>query len=112
MPPARLDRVFCRARETARPATLSRAMMEVSSTPMEPSSTRASSSHSTMDRAERRYRWTGARAELRDKMRSTARWMSLMATTPDDQDEDRAQNVFQGQGLKAEAAGDLGQDLV
>ena len=42
MPPATLDRVFCRARETASPATLIRAMMEVSSTPRRPRVSRVS----------------------------------------------------------------------
>ena len=41
-PPARLDRVFCRAMDTASPATLSMAMMEVTCSPMVPASIRAS----------------------------------------------------------------------
>ena len=53
MPLARLERVFCRARDTARPATLNTAMMEVTGTLMELRTMTVSSAHSRMRTAER-----------------------------------------------------------
>ena len=44
-PPARLDRVFCRASDTARPATLNRAMREVVWMPRDSATTRISTNH-------------------------------------------------------------------
>lgn len=53
MPLARLDRVFCKAKDTAKPATLNTAMMEVTGTLMELRTMTVSSDHSRMRTVER-----------------------------------------------------------
>ena len=52
MPLAKLDRVFCRARETARPATLNTAIMEVTGTFREPRTMTVRRAHSKIRTAE------------------------------------------------------------